>query len=143
MSVDQTTLSLYVHIPFCTSPCFYCGCNRVITRDVSKGERYLERRDSGHRNSGDADGPISSADRCRLLRPLPPATAGERAGALLPRNVVSGYALHHDDTGCGVRDGHVIVTVDFVHGHVQGPARRKPHEELDALRTRQLNQIVV
>lgn len=36
-------LSLYVHIPYCSSPCFYCGCNRVITRDSSKGERYLER----------------------------------------------------------------------------------------------------
>ncbi len=21
-------LSLYVHVPFCSSPCFYCGCNR-------------------------------------------------------------------------------------------------------------------
>ena len=36
-------LSLYVHIPFCTSPCFYCGCNRVITRDIDKADRYLER----------------------------------------------------------------------------------------------------
>ena len=36
-------LSLYVHLPFCVSPCFYCGCNRLITRDVSAGTRYLER----------------------------------------------------------------------------------------------------
>ncbi len=36
-------LSLYVHVPFCASPCFYCGCNRVITRDVAAGSRYLER----------------------------------------------------------------------------------------------------
>ena len=36
-------LSLYVHIPYCTSPCFYCGCNRIITRDASKGETYLLR----------------------------------------------------------------------------------------------------
>ena len=36
-------LSLYVHVPFCTSPCFYCGCNRIITRDRSKGETYLAR----------------------------------------------------------------------------------------------------
>ena len=35
-------LSLYVHIPFCTSPCFYCGCNRVITRDKARGEVYLD-----------------------------------------------------------------------------------------------------
>ena len=36
-------LSLYLHVPFCMSPCFYCGCNRVITRDVGKADRYLER----------------------------------------------------------------------------------------------------
>jgi oxygen-independent coproporphyrinogen-3 oxidase len=34
-------LSLYVHVPFCLSPCFYCGCNRVITRDRSRGDAYL------------------------------------------------------------------------------------------------------
>lgn len=36
-------LSLYVHVPFCASPCFYCGCNRVITRDAARGEVYLTR----------------------------------------------------------------------------------------------------
>ena len=36
-------ISLYVHIPFCTSPCFYCGCNRIITRDKSRAEGYLAR----------------------------------------------------------------------------------------------------
>ncbi len=35
-------LSLYVHVPFCFSPCFYCGCNRLITRDTAKGTRYVE-----------------------------------------------------------------------------------------------------
>jgi oxygen-independent coproporphyrinogen-3 oxidase len=36
-------LSLYVHVPFCTSPCFYCGCNRIITRDKARGAAYLAR----------------------------------------------------------------------------------------------------
>ncbi len=36
-------LSIYAHMPFCLGPCFYCGCNRVITRDAARGERYLER----------------------------------------------------------------------------------------------------
>src|SRR3569832_2797407 len=36
-------LSLYVHIPYCVSPCFYCGCNRVITRDKGKAAPYLLR----------------------------------------------------------------------------------------------------
>ncbi|WP_342316855.1 oxygen-independent coproporphyrinogen III oxidase [Lysobacter sp. FW306-1B-D06B] len=36
-------LSLYVHVPFCASPCFYCGCNRIISRDKARGETYLTR----------------------------------------------------------------------------------------------------
>ncbi|HXI66314.1 MAG TPA: radical SAM protein, partial [Steroidobacteraceae bacterium] len=36
-------LSLYLHVPFCFSPCFYCGCTRVITRDTAKGVHYVER----------------------------------------------------------------------------------------------------
>ncbi len=35
-------LSLYVHVPFCMSPCFYCGCNRIITRDTARADRYLD-----------------------------------------------------------------------------------------------------
>ena len=35
-------LSLYVHVPFCESPCFYCGCTRVITRDHGSAARYLD-----------------------------------------------------------------------------------------------------
>ncbi len=36
-------LSLYVHVPYCFSPCFYCGCNRIITRDLSRAAPYVER----------------------------------------------------------------------------------------------------
>lgn len=35
-------LSLYVHAPFCASPCFYCGCTRVITRDAQRMQRYVD-----------------------------------------------------------------------------------------------------
>ncbi len=35
-------LSLYVHIPFCHSLCYYCGCNKIITRNQARVERYLE-----------------------------------------------------------------------------------------------------
>jgi len=36
-------VSLYLHVPFCSSPCFYCGCNRIITRDRARGAAYLSR----------------------------------------------------------------------------------------------------
>jgi oxygen-independent coproporphyrinogen-3 oxidase len=34
-------LSLYIHIPFCESLCYYCACNKVITRHHSKSAEYL------------------------------------------------------------------------------------------------------
>ncbi len=39
--LTATPLSLYVHIPFCESLCYYCGCNKIITRHASRGTEYL------------------------------------------------------------------------------------------------------
>ncbi len=38
---QRSPLSLYVHIPFCRSPCFYCGCNKIITRQGPLADAYL------------------------------------------------------------------------------------------------------
>lgn len=35
-------LSLYVHIPFCHSLCYYCGCNKIITRNDERVARYMQ-----------------------------------------------------------------------------------------------------
>ena len=35
-------LSLYLHIPFCHKLCYYCGCNKVITRHQHKADTYLD-----------------------------------------------------------------------------------------------------
>lgn len=34
-------LSLYVHIPFCESLCYYCACNKIITKHPERAEVYL------------------------------------------------------------------------------------------------------
>jgi oxygen-independent coproporphyrinogen-3 oxidase len=34
-------LSLYVHIPFCESVCYYCACNKVVTRQHGRAAEYL------------------------------------------------------------------------------------------------------
>jgi oxygen-independent coproporphyrinogen III oxidase len=38
----RRALSLYVHLPFCSTLCFYCGCNKIATKDPNKGRRYLD-----------------------------------------------------------------------------------------------------
>jgi oxygen-independent coproporphyrinogen-3 oxidase len=35
-------LSLYVHIPFCESVCYYCACNKVITKHHERASEYLD-----------------------------------------------------------------------------------------------------
>ena len=35
-------LSLYVHVPFCESLCYYCACNKIITRHHERAKPYLE-----------------------------------------------------------------------------------------------------
>jgi oxygen-independent coproporphyrinogen III oxidase len=36
-------LSLYFHIPFCDTVCFYCACNKVVTKDRGRAGPYLQR----------------------------------------------------------------------------------------------------
>ncbi len=38
----EQPVSLYVHLPFCSTVCYYCGCNKVITKDHSKSSRYID-----------------------------------------------------------------------------------------------------
>jgi oxygen-independent coproporphyrinogen-3 oxidase len=35
-------LSIYVHVPFCANICYYCACNKVITKDRGRAQPYLE-----------------------------------------------------------------------------------------------------
>jgi oxygen-independent coproporphyrinogen-3 oxidase len=34
-------LSLYVHLPFCNTICYYCACNKVITKDRARSAKYV------------------------------------------------------------------------------------------------------
>lgn len=37
----QHALSIYMHLPFCSTVCFYCACNKVITANKARGVEYL------------------------------------------------------------------------------------------------------
>ena len=38
---QSSPLSLYVHIPFCESLCYYCACNKIITKHPERADVYL------------------------------------------------------------------------------------------------------
>lgn len=42
ISDTPAPLSLYFHIPFCDTICFYCACNKIATKDYSKADTYLQ-----------------------------------------------------------------------------------------------------
>ena len=39
----KNPLSLYFHVPFCATICFYCGCNKIITNNRKRSQPYLDR----------------------------------------------------------------------------------------------------
>lgn len=41
-NVEDRDLSLYFHIPFCDTLCYFCGCNMMVTRNQNKIEQYIE-----------------------------------------------------------------------------------------------------
>jgi oxygen-independent coproporphyrinogen-3 oxidase len=38
----ERPLSLYLHIPFCRHVCYYCGCNKIVTRDMARSLPYID-----------------------------------------------------------------------------------------------------
>lgn len=42
IEASDVDLSIYIHIPFCQSVCYYCGCNKEITQDKGKAVRYID-----------------------------------------------------------------------------------------------------
>ncbi len=39
---QDAPLSLYVHIPFCNTICYYCGCSKIVTKQYGRAEPYLQ-----------------------------------------------------------------------------------------------------
>lgn len=39
---SDSPLSIYIHIPFCNTVCYYCGCNKIVTKQYERAEPYLQ-----------------------------------------------------------------------------------------------------
>jgi len=42
VAADDAPLSLYIHIPFCNTVCYYCGCNKIVTKQYHRAAPYLD-----------------------------------------------------------------------------------------------------
>jgi oxygen-independent coproporphyrinogen-3 oxidase len=42
----RAPLSLYLHVPFCNDICYYCACNKIVTREKGAAQAYLTRLQS-------------------------------------------------------------------------------------------------
>ena len=76
-------LSLYVHIPFCGTICFYCGCNKVVTRDRSKAVRYLDYLAREAALHGALSRRASKVDQLHLGGGTPTYLSAEQIAALM------------------------------------------------------------
>ncbi len=94
----QGPLSLYFHIPFCDTVCFYCGCNKVVTKDRSKAKNYLEhvyREISMQAALFNSDRPV---DQLHWGGGTPTFISHEEMSALM-QNTRRHFKLHDDDSG--------------------------------------------
>ncbi|MDQ6993998.1 MAG: oxygen-independent coproporphyrinogen III oxidase [Mariprofundaceae bacterium] len=39
---SDSPLSLYIHIPFCNTVCYYCGCNKIVTKKYDRAQPYVD-----------------------------------------------------------------------------------------------------
>lgn len=39
---ERKPFSLYFHLPFCTTICYYCACNKIVTKDHGRSAKYLK-----------------------------------------------------------------------------------------------------
>ena len=112
-------LSLYVHIPFCESVCYYCACNKVVTRHHERAAAYLDALDLEIGLYDDAIGTgapvsqlhlgggtptfLSDAELARLMRRLRASYAivpgAELSIEVDPRTADAGRLQHLADLG--------------------------------------------
>ncbi|WP_353149793.1 oxygen-independent coproporphyrinogen III oxidase [Pollutimonas bauzanensis] len=59
-------LSVYVHLPFCESLCYFCACNKIITQDHSRSAEYLRYLDKEIALVADQLGPDRKTDQLHL-----------------------------------------------------------------------------
>lgn len=91
-------LSLYFHLPFCDTVCFYCACNKVITRNRAHAGPYLDNLYREMHLQADLFDTTRSVDQLHWGGGTPTFISHEQMRELMQRTREL-FNLHEDDTG--------------------------------------------
>ena len=91
-------LSLYFHIPFCDTICFFCACNKIATKDRSKGAPYLERVFKDIAMQGSLFDNTHKVDQLHWGGGTPTFISHDEMTQLMDKTREH-FNLHDDDTG--------------------------------------------
>jgi len=94
----QGPLSLYFHIPFCDTVCFYCGCNKVVTKDRTKADNYLEHVYREISMQAALFNPGRPVDQLHWGGGTPTFISHEQMSSLM-QHTRRHFNLHNDDSG--------------------------------------------
>jgi len=97
-NVNKPPLSLYFHIPFCDTVCFYCGCNKIATKDRSKAQPYLDRVYKELALQAELFDPDRMVDQLHWGGGTPTFISHEQMRELMAETRKH-FKLHDDDTG--------------------------------------------
>ncbi|WP_024667478.1 oxygen-independent coproporphyrinogen III oxidase [Pseudomonas syringae] len=91
-------LSLYVHIPFCANICYYCACNKVITKDRGRAQAYLQRLEHEIRMLACHLAPSQVVEQLHLGGGTPTFLSHDELRRLMAR-LRAHFTLLEDDSG--------------------------------------------
>jgi oxygen-independent coproporphyrinogen-3 oxidase len=91
-------LSLYFHLPFCDTVCYYCACNKIVTKNRSRTGPYLERLFREIELQGALFDRRRTVDQLHWGGGTPTFLAAEQMRALMDRTRAH-FALRDDDHG--------------------------------------------
>ncbi len=91
-------LSLYFHLPFCDTVCYYCACNKIVTKNRSRTGSYLDRLLREIELQGSLFDRSRPVDQLHWGGGTPTFLSAEQMQALMDRTRKT-FHLHDDDRG--------------------------------------------
>ena len=97
---DNPPLSIYIHLPFCESLCYFCACNKIITKDHSRVAEYLTYLDKEMALVAESIGEDRRTVQLHLGGGTPTFFSGDELRALMA--TIRKYFVFTDDAELGV-----------------------------------------